>query len=36
MSKIFKRAKRCNICGSKLDKKGVCGWSKCPSKKEKK
>lgn len=24
------RAKRCEICASKLDKKGACPWSGCP------
>ncbi|MBR8464744.1 hypothetical protein KDE13_00015 [Campylobacter sp. faydin G-140] len=27
----FKRVKRCDICASKLDKKGVCPWKECPS-----
>lgn len=26
-----KKAKRCEICSSKLDKKGECPWSGCPA-----
>ncbi|WP_346746399.1 hypothetical protein [uncultured Campylobacter sp.] len=26
-----KKTKRCEICSSKLDKKGECPWSGCPA-----
>ncbi|MDU6827741.1 hypothetical protein [Campylobacter sp.] len=26
-----KRAKRCEICSSKLDEQGNCPWSGCPA-----
>ena len=26
-----KKTKRCEICSSKLDKKGDCPWSGCPA-----
>jgi len=26
-----KKAKRCEICSSKLDKQGNCPWSGCPA-----